>query len=40
MAAVVVGLATCLFIGFTMKTRVVVRETKPEIAVGKKPASA
>jgi YedE family putative selenium metabolism protein len=40
MAAVVVGLASCLFIGFTMKARVVAREAKPEIAVGKKPASA
>jgi YedE family putative selenium metabolism protein len=40
MAAVVVGLATCLFIGFTMKARIAAREAKPEIAAGKKPASA
>jgi YedE family putative selenium metabolism protein len=40
MAAVVVGLATCLFIGFTMKARIAAREAKPEIVAGKKRASA
>jgi uncharacterized protein len=39
-AAVVVGLAVCLFIGFTMRTRTVRQEVKGDLAAQKKTASA